>query len=191
MQKLERHIEEKLRGLNNKVFYVACSGGLDSICLAYALHSLGFDSRVVHVNYQLRGEDSEKDARFVEAFCEQNEIEFQKRTVNLAEQLQDGGNLQELARNYRYQWFKEIIDTDEKNCVVLAHHADDQVETFFLNLARKSGVMGLACMPFENKGIYRPLLEITKSQLKAYAKQICWNGKKTFPMHPINIDGTC
>ena len=171
MQKFEQHIAEKLQDLSDKVLYVACSGGLDSICLTHALHSLGFDTRVVHVNYQLRGEDSEEDARFVEAFCEQHGIEFQKRTVDLAEQLQDGGNLQELARDYRYQWFKEIIDADKKNCVVLAHHADDQVETFFLNLARKSGVMGLACMPFENKGIYRPLLDFTKAQLKAYAEQ--------------------
>ncbi|MBL4861716.1 MAG: tRNA lysidine(34) synthetase TilS, partial [Crocinitomicaceae bacterium] len=89
--------------------------------------------------------------------------------VNLNVQLREGGNLQKLARNFRYDWFRNIIDQDVKNKVALAHHQDDQVETFFLNLGRKSGVMGLSCMPTENEGIIRPLLHFSKEDLKKYA----------------------
>lgn len=172
MRKLEQHIEQKMATLRERHWYVACSGGLDSLCLTSALHSLGYPLTVVHVNYQLRGTESDEDAKFIEAFCDIHRINYLERTVNLAEQLKNGGNLQEEARTFRYNWFAELINADKNNAVALAHHSDDQVETFFLNLARKSGVMGLACMPFENKGIYRPLLEVSKNDLRAYAEEI-------------------
>lgn len=167
MHKIEKYIETNWSHLKSVQVSVACSGGLDSIVLAFILKKLNFKVDVIHVNYQLRGENSELDAQFVEQFCLDNSILFDKRTIDLKLQLQDGGNLQELARNVRYDWFHEIISADGK--VALAHHLDDQVETFFLNLARKSGVMGLACMPYENDGIVRPLLDFTKYDLKKYA----------------------
>lgn len=168
MHKIEEHIEANWSNFKSVPVSVACSGGLDSIVLTYVLHKLNFKVDVIHVNYQLRGEDSELDAQFVKQFCLDNSIPFDTRTVDLKLQLKDGGNLQELARNVRYDWFHEITSTNEK--VALAHHLDDQVETFFLNIARKSGVMGLACMPNENEGIIRPLLNFTKEDLKNYAE---------------------
>lgn len=176
MHKLEQHIESSWSHLKSNKITVACSGGLDSIVLASVLNELKYKVEVIHVNYQLRGEDSEKDAQFVEHFCHEKDIPFKKRIVDLNSQLKDGGNLQELARNVRYDWFQEIIERDEENRIALAHHKNDQVETFFLNLARKSGVMGLACMASENKGIIRPLLDFTKDELKLYAEEynIAW-----------------
>ena len=88
--------------------------------------------------------------------------------MDLNKKLEDGGNLQSVAREFRYAWFKEIID--EGASVVLAHHADDQIETFFLNMARNAGIMGLAAMPEENNGIYRPLLAFSKKDLIKYAE---------------------
>ena len=166
MHKIERHIESDWSHLKTNTLYVACSGGLDSIVLASVLSKLNFKVNVIHVNYQLRDQDSELDAQFVEAFCQSKSLPFKKRTVDLNSQLKDGGNLQELARNVRYDWFNEILSKSPENRVALAHHLNDQVETFFLNLARKSGVMGLACMPAENNGIIRPLLDFTKEELK-------------------------
>lgn len=168
MHKIEQHIEANWSHLKGNQISVACSGGLDSIVLAFVLHKLNFKVDVIHVNYQLRGKDSELDAQFVQQFCLDNSIPFDKRTVDLKLQLKDGGNLQELARNARYHWFQKITSANGK--VALAHHLDDQVETFFLNLARKSGVMGLACMPYENDGIVRPLLDFSKEDLKKYAE---------------------
>lgn len=176
MHKLEQHIELSWSHLKSNSISVACSGGLDSIVLAFVLNKLNFRLKVIHVNYQLRGEDSEKDAEFVERFCMEQNLSFDKRTVDLNVSLQNGGNLQELARHYRYDWFQEIIGNNSANKIALAHHLNDQVETFFLNLARKSGVMGLACMPSENNGIVRPLLDFTKDELKSYADEnaISW-----------------
>lgn len=171
MHKLEQHIESSWSHLRSNTISVACSGGLDSIVLASVLNKLRFKVEVIHVNYQLRGEDSEKDAAFVEQFCLENCIPFQKRIIDLNSQLKDGGNLQELARNARYDWFKEILKTDSNSKVALAHHLNDQVETFFLNLGRKSGVMGLACMQSENNGIIRPLLDFSKEELQLYAEE--------------------
>jgi len=171
MHKLEKHIASSWSHLKISRISVACSGGLDSIVLAFILNKLGFKVEVIHVNYQLRSDDSEKDAAFVEQFCSENNIPFKIRIIDLNAELTEGGNLQELARNFRYDWFKEILEADANNRVALAHHLNDQVETFFLNIARKSGVMGLACMLSESNGVIRPLLDFTKEDLASYAKE--------------------
>ena len=181
MHKLEAHIDRNWKQLRDKKLVVACSGGLDSICLTYLLHSLGYDLTVIHVNYQLRGQDSEDDAEFVSKFCSEISIPFIQRTVDLKKQLEHGGNLQQAARDFRYEWFNELKSTNENAYVALAHHRDDQIETFLLNLARKSGVMGLAAMPYERDRIIRPLLDFSKNDLINYAneKSIQWREDKS------------
>lgn len=169
MRDITEHIAENWKHLKINPIYVACSGGLDSTVLLSVLHSNGFNVSAIHVNYHLRGEDSNLDEAFVRDFCSDRNIPFQVKSIELAEQLSDGGNLQHLAREIRYDWFKEIISNNSKTYIFLAHHLDDQVETFFLNLARKSGVMGLACMPSERNNIARPLLKFSKYDLKTYA----------------------
>lgn len=174
MLPLREHIEKFWGHFRNNEIYVACSGGLDSICLLHVLHETGLNPRAIHVNYNLRGEESNADETFVKAFCNDRKIPCETRVVKLADQIEEGGNLQALAREFRYNWFKEIIA--DGGYVFLAHHADDQVETFFLNLARNSGVMGLACMKSEHQGICRPLLEYSKEDLIDYAhiNQLEW-----------------
>ncbi len=176
MLELTRHINTNWSSLKGKHLYVACSGGLDSMVLLHLLVKNSFSVSVIHVNYQLRGEDSHLDSQLVEATCKSLNVPFEVRKINLAEQLEQSGNLQEEARNFRYHWFNEILNHDENNRISLAHHADDQVETFFLNLARKSGVMGLSCMKSEHNGIIRPLLNFAKKELLhfAVANQILW-----------------
>ena len=109
MHRIEQHIESNWSHVKSTPISVACSGGLDSIVLAFVLNKLKFEVKVIHVNYQLRGEDSELDAQFVEQFCSSAKIPFEKRTIDLNSELKNGGNLQDLARNVRYNWFKEII----------------------------------------------------------------------------------
>jgi tRNA(Ile)-lysidine synthase len=169
MLDLSLHIEENWKQLSDQHLFVACSGGVESIVLLHLLKKHPSVS-VIHVNYQLRGEDSTKDAKFVSATCKSLCIPCDMRTFDLAEQLKSGGNLQELARDVRYEWFNEILSNNPDNRILLAHHADDQVETFFLNLARKSGVMGLACMKSEHNRIIRPLLKYSKKDLINYAE---------------------
>ena len=169
MRDFTQHINKNWNSFRDKEIIVACSSGLDSTVLLHLLSTNGFKVSAIHVNYQLRGEDSNLDEVFIRNFCKELNIPFESRSVDLGERLKLGGNLQQLAREIRYDWFKEITTENENRFVFLAHHLNDQVETFFMNLARKSGIMGLACMPFERNQIVRPLLDFTKEELKEYA----------------------
>lgn len=170
MPNVSEHTRSLWKNLLNKNVFLACSGGVDSMVLLHLLQSLKVNLSVIHVNYQLRGEASNRDAELVKSVCEQFEIPCEIRTINLKKALENGGNLQEEARKVRYDWFQAILDDNLNNRVALAHHQDDQVETFFMNLARKSGVLGMACMKREHNGIVRPLLDFSKAEILNYAK---------------------
>ena len=171
MHRIEKHIQSNWSHLSSKSISIACSGGLDSMVLLALFCKLELDVNVLHVNYKLRGQDSEDDEKFVRKFCQSKSIKCEVRQIDLNEQLKTSGNLQQKARDFRYKWFQEIANGSDNNRIALAQHADDQVETFFINLARKSGIMGLACMPEENNGIIRPLLPFKKEELSSYAKE--------------------
>lgn len=169
MGEIETHINQLLKQYAGKKIAVACSGGIDSMVLLHVLVKLNYLPKVLHVNYQLRGQDSDLDEAFIENYCTQHNLTFDAFHIDLKSQLErKGGNLQQEARNIRYDFFES--NSDGGTVILLAHHADDQVETFFLNLARGAGIMGLSCMLEEN-GIYlRPLLPFFKDELRLYAK---------------------
>ena len=172
MHNIETHIIEHWSHLKNVHLFVACSGGLDSMVLLHSFSSLGYDVTALHVNYQLRGEDSELDKLSVQRFCKENTIPFE----SIIGSVNADKNLQESAREIRYSWFDSKMKEQEGSKTLFAHHADDQVETFFMNLARKSGILGMACMPAENGNYVRPLLPFSKSELLDYAlqKKLIW-----------------
>lgn len=163
-------------------YILACSAGVDSMVLfhTFLAHQLPFS--VAHVNYKLRGEDSEADARMIRELCVLHRIPFHERTLDLGEQLRlEGGNLQQEARAIRYQFFKELVGEAPDVLIVTAHHQDDQIETFFLHLFRNSGLAGLAGMHELRGGILRPFLTIPKSEIIAYAQAhgIRWREDKS------------
>jgi tRNA(Ile)-lysidine synthase len=176
MSKIKEHIQEFTASFEAATtYYVACSGGVDSMVLLSVLHQLGKTIHVLHVNYQLRGEASDLDQQVIEDYCNQHFIPYSIHSVELSKELENGGNLQDLARNVRYTFFKEkALEIHSK--IVLAHHADDQLELFLLNIARKSGVMGLSCMLPEYGRIIRPLLPFSKQEILEFAKKegIVW-----------------
>ncbi len=163
--------------LKNKKIFLACSGGVDSMVLLHLLVKAEFQVSVLHVNYHLRGEDSNNDAQFVKSTCEKLNLPFYLKSVETKQILQEkGGNLQDVARKIRYDWFHEITDQDADNFILLAHHNDDQVETFFQHIARKSGILGLAGMLKNHNQIVRPLLNSSKEEILEFAKShdILW-----------------
>ena len=170
MPKVPENTRSLWQDLTRKKVYLACSGGVDSMVLMHLFASLKVDLNVILGNYQLRGKASIQDAELVQSVCDQFTIPCEIRTVDLKKQLQNGGNLQDEARKVRYTWFEEILADNPRNRIALAHHKDDQVETFFMNLARKSGVLGLACMKHEHMGIVRPLLDFSKAEILKYAR---------------------
>lgn len=166
MEDLKTHISAFLSRWKGKHFYVACSGGLDSTVLLHLVHSMNVPLTALHVNYHLRGEDSNLDEEHLRNICRDRNIPIQ---VKEAEPNSIASNLQSKAREIRYSWFEEIIQNDPDGYIMFAHHREDQIETFMLNLLRQSGVMGLASMTAINGRYIRPLLNYSKDDLKVYA----------------------
>lgn len=172
MNNLRDHIAQKLDEYHNQSIYVAVSGGLDSMVLLHITQQLGYTPTALHVNYHLRGEESNQDQKFIENYCTSHQIPFLINEVELADILKtEGGNLQQTAREYRYNWFREILDKDEKAVILLAHHRDDQIETFFLQAFRGAGILGLSAMPFKKDNYLRPLLNISREEILDYAQK--------------------
>lgn len=155
---------EKLKKYRKHTIYIGVSGGIDSMALLYFLFSNQFKIHVLHVNYHKRGEASDLDMKLVAEFCEKHSIPCTIRHFEKGEK----GNFQENARKFRYQFFEEFA-SNSTDCIALAHHADDQVETFFMNLMRQSGMVGLASMPSIREKYIRPFLALSKSDLLEYA----------------------
>lgn len=152
---------------------VAISGGADSVALLFTLHDLGYECAAVHCNFHLRGDESMRDQRFVEALCTRIKIpyyikDFDVRTYCLS----NGISTEMAARELRYEWFEEM--RQELNCakIAVAHHHDDNVETFFLNLLRGSGISGLSAIKPLNGYIVRPLLEMTRIEIESYLSEL-------------------
>ena len=176
MSNLQQHIEKEWKHLANKKIFLACSGGVDSMTLLHIFIHAKWQVEVMHVNYHLRGEDSNLDQQLVEKTCSDNTIPFHLKSIKLQDLLDEkGGNLQEVARNVRYDFFEEKRILSENNYIALGQHLDDQIETFFMHLGRKSGIMGMACMPNEHQRFVRPLLPFSKEEIIEYAES---NGVK-------------
>jgi tRNA(Ile)-lysidine synthase len=173
----ESEFQNNWSWLKSKKLFLACSGGVDSIVLLYLLVIAEFQVSVLHVNYHLRDEDSNDDEQFVKSTCEKLSLPFYSKSVDTKKILrEEGGNLQDVARKIRYDWFREITDQDADNFILLAHHNDDQVETFFQHIARKSGIIGLAGMLENHNQIIRPFLNFSKEEIVEFAKtkEISW-----------------
>lgn len=158
-------------------YLVACSGGKDSIALVHLLQESKIDFEIAHVNFQLRGKESDLDQKFVKNWAENHQITFHTcnaSTLELAES--KGISIQMAAREIRYRFFEEIRAKRGLNGIILAHHEDDQLETLLLNLTRGTGLDGLVGMAERSGWLIRPLLPFSKSQLEAYLfeNQIQW-----------------
>jgi tRNA(Ile)-lysidine synthase len=157
---------------------LAVSGGIDSVVLVDLLAAAGFPFAIAHANFQLRGEESERDELFVRKLATdyQSEIFVQRFDTHgfAAEQKL---SIQEAARELRYTWFAEIIarwkDEHINGYVLTAHHADDNIETMLMHFFRGTGIEGLAGMLAWRKeqSLLRPLLPFRKQALVHYAKE--------------------
>lgn len=168
-QIFEDQLSEILPQYQSKKILVAVSGGVDSMVLLYLLKSKVAHLEVAHINYHLRGQDSNDDEALVQNYCEQNQIPFHIYNVTEKEQ-KPQGSIQLWARELRYRFFKTVMAEQQLDYLVTAHHLNDQLETFIINLSRGSGVKGLAGIPKHRKQIIRPLLHFSKAEIYAFAK---------------------
>src|ERR687897_1283717 len=144
------------------------SGGPDSVALLRVVIALGGEPVVLHVDHGLRSEESREDAEFVRELCRRLNVRCEVRRLEL-----DGGsNLQARARDERYRLAEETAVRLGQQVVVTGHTADDVAETVLMNLARGTGLRGLAGIPPVRGGIQRPLIGRTRREVLNYLREL-------------------
>lgn len=150
---------------------LAVSGGCDSMVMLELFRQLEYDFVVAHCNFKLRGAESDGDEVFMHDYCGEHGIELHVKTFDTREfALQEGISIEMAARELRYQWFYELLDSLAYSCLLTAHHQDDLVETMLINLSRGTGIRGLSGIHPKRGRLVRPLLFAAREQLMAYAQ---------------------
>lgn len=173
LQKTLRDLTHFFEQNKADTYLLAVSGGLDSMVLCALARELQLPIKILHVNYGLRGADSDADQAFVAAYCQKHYIKLEVHKVGLKNQLNNNKlNLQAEARRIRYAFFKGVQAQTPNSLLCTAHQADDQIETFWLQLARGAGLKGMAGMARQGDKLLRPLLHLTRSEVLALAKEL-------------------
>ena len=172
VEKLKNHCNQHFPFLKQKKVLLAVSGGLDSMVLVYLFQQLHYEIGVAHCNFQLRGLESFEDQNFIQNYAKANSIPIFITQFDTQAFAQDYKlSIQVAARELRYNWFYELLETQNFDYVLTAHHADDNLETFLINLSRGTGLDGLTGIPEQNDKVIRPLLAFSRQEMEAYAKQ--------------------
>jgi len=177
LHQFQNHLSATFPFLKKKKLFLAVSGGLDSMVLLHLFQQLDYEIAVLHCNFQLRGLESFGDQEFVRNYTHQHNIPLfftQFDTVSFAEDYKLSTQI--AARELRYSWFYEQLETQQGDYLLTAHHADDNLETFLINLSRGTGLEGLTGIPAQNDRIIRPLLPFSRKEIEEYAKenQLTW-----------------
>ena len=183
LQRVEENIRNRRLFQRNQEILVAVSGGLDSMTLLHALHELSSRHRwkltVAHFNHQLRGRSSDADEKLVRQTAATLGLPFVAGRSNVKEFARKSKlSLEMAARKLRHEFLARAAGERKIRAIALAHHADDQVELFFLRVLRGAGGAGLAGMKWRlsspvdaNLKLVRPLLDATKAELRGFVRE--------------------
>ena len=173
LQKFKEHININFPFLQGKKLLIAISGGLDSVVLTHLFNQLNSATiALAHCNFKLREKESELDEEFVINFSQKTSNQIFTiifDTKEIAEKRKTSTQI--TARELRYNWFKELVKKHDFDFVLTAHHADDNLETFLINLTRGSGLDGFTGIPAINGNIVRTLLPFSRAEILNYAKE--------------------
>lgn len=173
-KKFRENIDKVFPFLYNKRLGIAVSGGVDSVVLLDLIirFDIATSISVLHCNFNLRGEESNEDQKFVEKKSIKVKMNCLVKSFDTLEYIKlNKSNVQEGARELRYNWFYKLLNENKFDYILLGHHLGDSIETFFINLSRGTGIRGLTGISGERKKIIRPLLPFTKDQIKTYAQE--------------------
>ncbi|WP_452224598.1 tRNA lysidine(34) synthetase TilS [Lacinutrix chionoecetis] len=165
------HINTNFNFFKNSKILIAISGGLDSVALTHLCKAANLNISLAHCNFNLRDTESDADEAFVLDLAEQLEVEvFIQHFDTIVYAQEHKLSIQMAARELRYNWFMELASQLGFNYILTAHHADDNLETFLINLTRGTGLDGLTGIPSINGNIVRPLLKFSRETIAAYTK---------------------
>ncbi|WP_347841325.1 tRNA lysidine(34) synthetase TilS [uncultured Draconibacterium sp.] len=163
--------DKKLVKQGQKVL-LAVSGGIDSMVLLHLFERSGINYGIAHCNFKLRDAESDGDETFVRSEIEKYGISAHFKSFDTREYAAlKGISIEMAARELRYNFFEQIRKEYEYDLVATAHHQDDLIETFFLNLTRKTGIKGLTGIKEKKGKLIRPLLFASRTAIEKYAAE--------------------
>ena len=173
IKKVEKYIEERQLLAPGYKVLVALSGGGDSVALLRVLLKLGYVCEAAHCNFHLRGDESNRDEAFVRNLCASLQIPLHVVDFNTEKYAKTNGvSIEMAARTLRYDWFEKVRVESGADVIAVAHHRDDSVETFLLNLSRGTGINGLKGILPCNGFIVRPLLDVSRDEIMQFLERI-------------------
>ena len=166
----ERYVERHELFSHDEKILLTVSGGVDSMVMLSIFVQLGYNIGVAHCNFGLRGAESDEDTEMVLRECEKLGIVcHNKRFDTEGEMARTGDSMEMTARRLRYTWFNELCEKEGYAVIAVAHHANDSIETFFINLLRGTGLRGLTGINRQFGRVVRPLLFATRKDILEYA----------------------
>ena len=168
-EQIQQYIIQHQLLSGEKPVVVGISGGADSVALLHILVSLGYKCIAAHCNFNLRGDESFRDEQFTIDFTQRLQVPLCKISFETNKYAQENRlSVEMAARELRYRWFEELLNTYDADAVAVAHHRDDSVETLLINLTRGSGIAGLTGIKPKNGNVVRPLLCVSREDIYAY-----------------------
>jgi tRNA(Ile)-lysidine synthase len=169
--KVQQFISEKSLFIREEKLILGISGGADSVCLMHVFLELGYSFELAHCNFNLRGEESDADEYFVKDLAKEHQLKVHiKQFDTMVYAAENKISTQMAARDLRYAWFEKLRIKSNAKYLAIAHHANDDVETFFINLVRGSGLKGFLGIKEKNNAIVRPLLSVSRLEIEQYLK---------------------
>jgi len=171
-EQFEHYIKQNNLFYHQDYLLLALSGGCDSVALFWLLKNLKYRFSVAHCNFNLRDSDSDNDELFVKKLCQENNIHLFNTSFNTKDFAATNKlSIEDAARKLRYTWFEEIRTKNNFSYILTAHHLDDKIETFFINLTKGTGIKGLRSILAKNNNIIRPLLFAKKEEIENYCSK--------------------
>lgn len=173
----QNHLREQFPQVWDSRLLIAVSGGVDSVVLAHLCKESGLEIALAHCNFHLREEESEGDEEFVVELADALDLEVFVEHFDTKAYAEDQKlSIQMAARELRYHWFEELRESFGFDYILTAHHANDDLETFLINLVRGTGIEGLTGIPRRNDFVLRPLLPFSRASIEdvARSQKLSW-----------------